>query len=179
MTKVAPVMLVESTRHEDSRGYFSEIFKRELFVAAGLTADFIQENESLSVEAGTVRGVHFQSGSSAQTKLVSVAVGAVFDVAVDLRRSSETFGQHVTMELSGKNGRQLYVPRGFGHAFCTLEPGTIVRYKIDRHYDPSAERTVRWDDPELGIEWPAGAGTVVSPKDASAPLLRHATELFE
>lgn len=177
-TDIGPVV-VEPTRHSDDRGYFSEVFKSDAIVSAGLSDSFIQDNESLSREAGTVRGVHFQVGRSAQTKLVRVVTGALLDIAVDLRHSSPNFGRHVAVELSADNGLQLYIPKGFGHVFCTLEPDTVVQYKIDQAYDPVAERSVRWDDPDLEIDWPAIAGSVVSAKDAAAPLLRDAVDLFE
>ncbi|MEM9044528.1 MAG: dTDP-4-dehydrorhamnose 3,5-epimerase [Pseudomonadota bacterium] len=142
--------------------------------------DFVQDNHSYSADTGTLRGLHFQAPPSAQTKLVRVARGSVLDVAVDIRRGSPTFGQWVAEELSAENGAQLLVPRGFLHAFITLEPHTEVLYKVDAFYDPNADGAVRFDSPELGIDWGMEPDKIIlSDKDAAAPAFADFTSPFE
>ncbi len=177
-TDLAGVIIIEPVRHGDARGYFCETFRRSDFEKAVGAVDFVQENESMS-RRGVLRGLHYQSGASAQAKLVRVSRGSIVDVAVDLRRSSPTFGRHIAVELSAANGRQLFVPRGFAHGFAVLEDDTVFQYKVDNYYDPSSERSVSPFDPALGIAWPFGADeAIVSDKDALAPMLCEA-ELFE
>ena len=178
-TALADVVLVEPARFGDDRGYFSETYKAAAMAEHGLPTDYCQDNESLSRTPGTVRGIHFQLPPFAQAKLVRVVAGSIYDVAVDLRRSSPTFGQFVGAELSAINGHQLLIPAGFGHAFCTLEPNTTVSYKVNAAYSPESEGAVRWNDPTLGIPWPDVAGSVVSDKDAAAPTLADDPVLFE
>lgn len=169
---ISEVKLVVARRHADDRGYFSETWNRRSFAEAGLDADYCQDNHSLSRRRGTVRGLHFQAPPSAQTKLVRVLRGSVFDVAVDIRRGSPTFARHVAVTLSADDGAQLLVPRGFAHGFCTLEDDTEVLYKVDQFYDPACDLGLRWDDPALEIPWPIPSEqAVLSDKDRALPLL--------
>lgn len=168
--EIPEVLLLRPQRFSDDRGYFFESYNTQRFAAAtGVQVTFVQDNQSLSHSIGTVRGLHFQRPPLAQAKLVGVARGRIFDVAVDARRGSPTFGQHVTAELSGENGRQVYVPEGFLHGFMTLEPDTLVFYKASAFYSASADGCVRWDDPDLAIAWPSPGPARLSPKDAAAP----------
>ena len=169
--EIAGLKLITPRRFEDGRGFFSETYsERDLKEAAGLTDTFVQDNFSLSARAGTIRGLHFQRAPHAQTKLVRVNRGRIFDVAVDLRRSSPTYGKHVVVELSRDNWAQLYVPIGFAHGFCTLEADTEVVYKTSNPYAPEAEGGIVWSDPSLAINWPVNPQDVtVSDKDALLP----------
>ena len=166
-------------RFSDDRGYFSEIFKLEEFERRVESANFVQVNESLSVRAGTVRGIHFQTPPRVQGKLVRCVSGAVFDVAVDLRCGSPSFGRWVAATLTAATGNQLWIPEGFGHAFTTLEPNAIVSYRITDYYCPEHDKGVAWDDPEIGIDWPAVAdrGTL-SAKDRQQPRLAELPAYF-
>jgi dTDP-4-dehydrorhamnose 3,5-epimerase len=153
----------------DDRGMFSETYKKPFLESAGISIDFIQDNRSESKKVFTVRGLHYQMPPFAQTKLVAVQQGRIFDVAVDLRRSSPTFSKHIGVELTAEGGEQLLVPAGFAHGFCTLEPDTIVSYKVDNIYSPTHERILHWQTPALGIPWPCKAGEAfLSAKDAAA-----------
>lgn len=167
-TEIPDVWLIEPVRHYDKRGYFCETFRRDEFERAiGHTVDFVQENESLS-HHGVVRGLHYQAGGASQAKLVRVSEGRIIDVAVDLRQSSPTFGRHVSVELSSDNGRMLFIPRGFAHGFAVLSDTARFSYKVDNYYCPQAERTLRLDDPAVGVEWPFGrTGMLLSDKDAA------------
>lgn len=160
------VWLIEPVRHGDARGYFCETFRADLFRAAtGIDPQFVQENESMS-RRGVVRGLHYQKSSAAQAKLVRVAQGTIVDVAVDLRRSSPTFGRYIAVELSDANARQLYVPRGFAHGFAVLSDTARFLYKVDNYYCPEAECTLRYDDPSVGVAWPVAPDEMIlSPKD--------------
>ena len=171
-TSLPGVKILTPRRFGDHRGFFSESYNRETFAAAGLHYVFVQDNHSLSAEAGTIRGLHFQAPPRAQDKLVRCGRGALFDVAVDIRKGSPTYGRWVGVELSFQNGRQLLVPAGFAHGFCTLEPDTEIIYKCTDTYAPESEGAVRWNDPEIGIDWPLGdRAPVLSEKDArAAPL---------
>lgn len=156
----------------DGRGFFSETYSARRFEQAGITDLFVQDNHSLSAQVGTVRGLHFQIAPHAQSKLVRVVRGAILDVALDIRRGSPTFGQHIAVELSAEAWNQLFVPIGFAHGFCTLQPDTEVLYKVNAYYAPEAEFGVLWCDEELGIDWPIGAGNpVLSEKDRRHPRL--------
>lgn len=178
-TAIPDVKLVTPRRHGDARGFFSEVYKKSDWQAAGLILDFVQDNHSLSEPVGTLRGLHFQVGSFAQDKLVRVVRGRIFDVAVDIRRSSPTFGKHVAVELSADNWRQLLVPIGFAHGFLTLEPGTEVLYKVTAPYSASDDRGLAWDDPDLGIVWPLPAGgPTLSDKDRKWPRLKDLADAF-
>ena len=166
-------------RFPDARGWFSEHFSARTFAAAGVVHDWVQDNLAWSEKAGTVRGLHFQSPPSAQTKLVSVLRGAVLDVVVDIRKGSPTYGRHVRAELTAENGLMMLAPRGTAHGLVTLSDDTLVLYKVDGFYDLANDRALRWDDPALGIDWPAVAGSTVSPKDAAAPTLAELPDYFD
>ncbi len=178
-TQLAEVIELTPTRHGDHRGWFAETWNTRRGLEAGIDITWVQDNESLSAEQGTVRGLHFQMAPSAQDKLIRVLDGRIADVAVDLRRSSATFGHHVLVELNAELGNQLFVPKGFAHGFCTLEPNTRVAYKTSGYYDPERDVGLRWNDPDLGITWPVGEGhAVVSAKDGETPLLADAQHLL-
>jgi dTDP-4-dehydrorhamnose 3,5-epimerase len=169
---IADVILVTPARFGDSRGFFSETYNERRFSEAGIGAGFVQDNHSLSAQRGVVRGLHCQIAPSAQGKLVRVVKGAIWDVVVDIRHGSPSFGQYVGAELSAENWAQLWVPAGFLHGFCTLVPETEVIYKVNAEYDPAAERGVAWDDPDLALPWPVKpAEAVLSTKDAMLPRL--------
>ncbi|WP_420453092.1 dTDP-4-dehydrorhamnose 3,5-epimerase [Ilumatobacter sp.] len=179
-TALAGVVEVRPVRHGDDRGWFSEVWRADVLAEAGVDVDFVQDNESFSAAVGTLRGIHYQVAPHPQAKLVRVVDGSIVDVAVDLRRSSATFGRHVAVELTAAEGNQLLVPAGFGHGFVTTSPDTRVAYKVSGRYAPECERAVRWDDPELGIDWPIdGPDPVLSTKDAAAPLLADQPDLFD
>ena len=170
-TSLPGVMRLVPRRFGDDRGWFSEVWSQRTLEASGLSFDWVQDNHSHSVDAGTVRGLHYQAPPMAQTKLVRVARGAVLDVAVDVRKSSPTYGQWVAEELSEENGAQLLVPKGFLHGFVTLTPGTDVLYKVDAFYSGEHDGAVRFDDPDLGVDWGLDPGAAVrSAKDAAAPM---------
>jgi dTDP-4-dehydrorhamnose 3,5-epimerase len=164
------VRLFQPKKLSDARGYFVETFNAQFYAAAGVKSAFVQDNQSLSRIAGTIRGLHFQRPPAAQAKLVRVLRGAIFDVVVDLRRGSHTYGQWCAATLTAERGEQIFVPRGFAHGFCTLEPDTEVAYKVDDYYSPSCEGGIRWDDPGLAISWPIRpADAVISEKDSVLP----------
>jgi len=172
-TALEGVLILTPRRFGDNRGFFSECWNRKVMADHGINYDFVQDNHSLSRQAGTIRGLHFQAPPHAQAKLVRCGRGALFDVAVDIRRGSPTFGQWVGVELSAENGRQLLIPAGFLHGFATRLPDTEVIYKCTDYYAPAADGAVRFDDPDIGVQWgidPAQA--VLSDKDAAAPWLR-------
>lgn len=169
-TELPEVILVEPELHRDERGFFLETYHAEKFRAAGITAQFVQDNHSGSRQ-GILRGLHAQYRRP-QGKLVRVVEGEVFDVALDIRRGSSTLGRWVVVPLSAENFRQCYIPPGFAHGFCVLTPFAQVEYKCTEVYDPDDEITIRWDDPDLAIPWPI-ATPVLSAKDASAPTLRE------
>jgi dTDP-4-dehydrorhamnose 3,5-epimerase len=148
------LLLVQPRRFADERGYFTETYNERAFSKAGLTARFVQDNQSHSTRRGTIRGLHFQRPPAVQAKLVRVAQGSVYDVAVDLRRGSPTFGRWVGETLTAREGEQLFIPRGFAHAFCTLEPDTVVIYKVDEFYAPNCDSGLIWNDQTLAIRWP-------------------------
>ena len=170
--RIPEVKLIEFEKRSDERGYFSEVYAKTAFEAAGLEFDFVQDNHSFSIARGTVRGLHFQAPPCAQAKLVRVVRGAIYDVAVDLRRASPTFGQHVFAKISADNWLQIMVPAGFAHGFCTLEPETEVLYKVTSPYEPSADMGVLWNDPALAIDWPVTPDqAILSEKDREHPRL--------
>ena len=169
------VRLVTTPRFGDARGWFSEIYNARRFADAGITAEFVQDNHSLSRPRRTLRGIHFQRPPYAQAKLVRCLRGRIFDVAVDLRRGSPTFARSVGVELSATGGEQLFVPAGFGHAFLTLEDDCEVAYKVDAYYAPESDGGIAWNDDALGIEWPlVGGDPILSDKDAALPSLAFA-----
>ncbi len=178
-TALPAVKIVTPRRFGDERGFFSETWSRKAFAEAGLDLDFVQDNHSLSVAVGTLRGLHFQSPPFAQDKLVRVSRGRVLDIAVDIRASSPEFGRHVAVELSAENGRQLLLPKGFAHGFVTLEPDTEVQYKVTAPYSPENEQGLAFDDPALGIDWgmPAEALTLAE-KDRRYPRLSEMLQFF-
>jgi dTDP-4-dehydrorhamnose 3,5-epimerase len=179
-TAIPDVKILTPKRIDDGRGFFSEVYNRQRFEHAGFKLDFVQDNHSLSTTVGTIRGLHFQTPPFAQDKLVRVVRGRILDVAVDLRRSSPTFGQHVAVELSAENWRQLLVPVGFAHGFCTLEPDTEVLYKVTAYYSAAHDRGLAFDDPTLEVEWPvAPAEAVVSDKDRQHPRLSELRVYFD
>ena len=166
------VPLIIPQRFDDQRGFFAETYSHQKYMEMGINVKFVQDNHSLSSDVGTLRGLHFQAPPHAQSKLVRCGRGAIFDVAVDIRRGSQTYGQWVAYELSAENGHQLYVPMGFAHGFVTLEPDSEIVYKCSDYYAPETEGGLRWDDPAIGIEWPLQGNPTLSEKDALVPLLK-------
>lgn len=178
-TAIPAVKILTPKKFGDHRGFFSETYNSATFAKAGITLTFVQDNHSLSATVGTLRGLHFQSPPFAQDKLIRVARGRILDVAVDLRRSSPTYGQHVAVELSAENWRQLLVPVGFAHGFVTLEPDTEVLYKVSALYAAANDHGLAWDDPALGIAWPLPAdGPTLSDKDRRHPRLADLPAYF-
>jgi dTDP-4-dehydrorhamnose 3,5-epimerase len=170
-TEFDGVKLITPTRFEDPRGYFFESWNRDRFEKHGIALDFVQDNQSFSRQTGTLRGLHYQSPPKAQDKLVSVPSGAVWDVVVDVRKGSATFGKWCGFELSARNGHQLLVPIGFLHGFVTTVPDTVVAYKCTDYYSPDHDGSVRFDDPDLAIDWGIPADqAIISSKDGSASL---------
>ena len=165
-------------RHGDHRGFFAETYSQRAYAALGVDAAFVQDNHSVSAAVGTVRGLHFQAPPAAQAKLVRCGRGAIFDVAVDIRRGSPTYGRWAGYTLSAENGAQLYIPVGFAHGFATLEPESEIIYKCSDYYAPETEGALRWDDPDIGIKWPLTSAPVLSKKDAAAPLLARFNSPF-
>ena len=174
-TKLEGVYIVEPKVFGDERGFFLESWSRRDFEDAGLFYDFVQDNHSRSARKGTLRGIHFQRGASAQAKLVRCVRGAVLDVAVDLRRESPTYKQWVAAELSAENHRMLLIPRRFGHGFLTLTEDVEFLYKADNYYDPAADGGIRWNDPELAVKWGV-TDPILSKKDQTSPFLREIEE---
>jgi dTDP-4-dehydrorhamnose 3,5-epimerase len=167
---IAGVWLITPKRYEDQRGFFAETYSSKRFAELGIDRAFVQDNLSCSSAPGTVRGLHFQRPPKAQSKLVRVVRGSILDVCVDLRRSSPSFGRHLTVELSAEQGNQIFVPAGFAHGFWTMEPDTEVAYKVDDHYAPEHEDGLVWNDRTLAIDWPVtAAAVVISPRDAELP----------
>jgi dTDP-4-dehydrorhamnose 3,5-epimerase len=171
-TALQGVLILTPARFGDERGWFSETWNAARMVAAGLDFAFVQDNHSRSAAVGTLRGLHYQRPPHAQDKLVRCTAGAILDVAVDIRRGSATWGKWVGVELSAANGRQLLVPKGFLHGFVTRAPDTEVQYKCTDLYAPDCDGAVRWDDPDIGIDWGLSGAPVLSAKDAVAPALR-------
>jgi dTDP-4-dehydrorhamnose 3,5-epimerase len=178
-TAIPDVKLMVPSRIRDARGFFSETYRRSAFETIGLSPDFVQENHSLSVDRHTVRGLHYQSPPFAQSKLVRVTQGCVFDVAVDLRASSPTYGRHVFAELSAANWHQLFIPVGFAHGFCTLQPNTEVVYLVTNYYSPAHDFGIAWNDPKLDIKWPIEEdNAILSERDRGHPRLSDIQNVF-
>lgn len=170
--------VIEPVIHGDHRGFFMESYNEQKLQEHGISFNFMQDNQSLSAKAGVIRGLHYQLNPKAQTKLVRAISGAVYDVIVDIRKNSPTFGQWVGVILSEHNHRQLLVPKGFAHGFCTLVPNTQVLYKVDEYYSPEHDRGVLWNDSALGIDWPTSK-PILSDKDKLHPTLQEAEINFE
>lgn len=177
-TELPGVVVLTPARYGDDRGFFSESWNKERLAEAGLAYDFVQDNHSISAKVGTLRGLHFQAPPHAQAKLVRCGRGALYDVAVDIRAGSPTFGKWVGVELSYENGKQLMIPEGFLHGFATRAPDTEIIYKCTDYYAPEADGAVRWDDPEIGIDWGLTGDPVLSEKDAAAPTLAALGPVF-
>lgn len=178
-TEIDGVFTITPHKHGDDRGFLSEVFKRDVLESHGVMNAWDQDNHSYSSERGVVRGLHFQSPPHAQAKLIRVVRGAIYDVAVDIRKSSSTYGRHVGRVLSASNWTQLYMPAGFAHGFCTLEESTEVLYKVSGRYDPKSEGGLLWSDPDLTIDWPIGlSGAIVNARDMAWPTLKHLTSPF-
>lgn len=176
---IKDVRIFRPKKFGDARGFFSETYNKRAFAEAGIDLDFVQDNHSLSTAVGTIRGLHYQGHPFAQDKLVRVVSGRILDVAVDIRKSSPTFGQWVAAEISAEEWNQILVPIGFAHAFCSLEPDTQVIYKVTNYYSPQHDFGIRWSDPDLNIEWPFGEGEVeLSEKDRKQPLFREVKHWF-
>lgn len=167
------VKLLEPKVHGDNRGFFMESYNTAVLKEQNIDHYFIQDNHSLSSDAGVLRGLHYQLNPKGQTKLVRVLSGAIYDVVVDIRKNSPTFGNWVGVILSEYNKRQILVPKGFAHGFCTLVPNTQVFYKVDEFYSPEHDRGILWNDPALGIDWPT-SNPILSDKDKNHPLLKNA-----
>ena len=178
-TEIPDVKILQPRQFKDHRGFFSEVYSTKLLKEAGIDLPFVQDNHSLSVEKGVLRGLHYQVAPMAQDKLIRVVRGSILDVAVDVRRGSPTFGKHVAALVSAENWRQIFVPVGFAHGFVTLEANTEVLYKVSAFYSPQHERGVRWNDPALGINWGVSESqAILSARDTQHPFLRDAQDLF-
>lgn len=177
-TNLDGVVIVEPTVFGDHRGWFTETYSELAFEEYGINIKFVQDNQSFSATKGTLRGLHYQMNPKAQTKLVRCTRGVIFDVAVDIRKGSPTYGQWFGVEISAENKKQLLVPKGFAHAFMTLTDDVEVQYKVDEAYSPENERSILWNDPEIGIRWPIDIKPVLSTKDEVAPILKDADNNF-
>ncbi|MGA0606182.1 dTDP-4-dehydrorhamnose 3,5-epimerase [Phenylobacterium sp. VNQ135] len=182
MTAISPlalpdVLLITPKRFGDVRGWFSETWSRKAMSAAGVDTEFVQDNQALNTKKGTLRGLHFQKAPHAQGKLVRVLQGAIFDVAVDIRPGSPTYGQWAGATLTAEKGEQLWVPRGFAHGYVTLVDDTMLFYKVDGLYAPETEGGLIWNDPDLGIAWPLDGEPVLSEKDQILPRLKDLGEV--
>ena len=179
-TAIADVKMVVPRIFRDDRGFFSETWSAAGFASAGISDTFVQDNHAMSRDVGTLRGLHFQLPPMAQGKLVRVARGSILDVAVDIRRASPTFGQHVAVVLTAANWMQLWVPKGFAHGYCTLEPDTEVIYKVTAPYAPALDRGLSFEDPALGIAWPVARDkAILSDKDKKQPRLAELGTVFD
>lgn len=180
-TKIPGVLIIETDVFKDQRGYFTETYNKSKYEAMGITTEFVQDNRSFSAQKGTLRGLHWQNPPFAQAKLVSCSRGTVMDVAVDIRKGSPTFGQWVSVELSDKNHRQIFIPRGFAHGFLTLTEDVEFCYKCDNVYNKAAEGGMRYDAPEVNVDWGSllmGIEPVLSEKDLTGPALEDSDNQF-
>lgn len=175
-TAIPDVMLVQTQQRQDARGFFMEIYKASAFAGSAIPTAFVQDNCAYSSQ-GVLRGLHYQQEPRAQGKLIMTLKGAIFDVAVDIRQGSATYGQWVGCELSEQNSAMLYVPPGFAHGYCVLSPDALILYKVTDEYAPETERGILWNDPEIGIQWPLDQ-PLVSEKDRRLPVLRAADNTF-
>lgn len=173
------LILITPQRHLDERGYFSELYHQKNIEELGVNDIFVQDNHSLSFRAGTLRGLHFQAPPYAQAKLVRCGRGSIFDVAVDIRKGSPSFGQWKGYNLTSENGHQLYIPVGFAHGFLTLEENSEIVYKCSNYYNSQSEGAVYWDDPDISIDWPLEGHPLLSEKDDRSPLLKDLFSPFE
>ena len=177
--EIPDIKVLVPRRFRDARGFFAETYNRDALHRIGVESDFVQDNSSMSVETGVVRGLHYQIAPTAQVKLVRVLRGSILDVALDIRRSSPTFGRHVSVRLDAEDGKQVLIPVGFAHGFATLEPNTEVFYKVSNYYSPADERGIRWNDPGLGIDWGVDETlAILSERDRLHPMFRDAADLF-
>lgn len=177
-TGIKDLVIIEPAVHGDHRGWFMETYNKEKFAANGITIDFVQDNQSFSAEKGTLRGMHYQLAPHAQTKLIRCTKGAIYDVAVDLRKDSPTFKQWFGIELTAENKKQLLVPQGFAHGFMTIVEDAEVQYKVDNFYHQPSDRSLLWNDETIGIEWPLDVQPVLSEKDLHAPNFEKAEMNF-
>jgi len=177
-TKLDGVLIIEPNVFGDHRGWFTETYNRETFEKSELYLNFVQDNHSFSATKGTLRGLHYQLAPKAQTKLVRCTKGSIYDVAVDIRKGSITFGEWVGIELTAENKKQLLVPKGFAHAFMTLTNEVEVQYKVDELYSPENDRSIIWNDPDIGIKWPIDIEPILSEKDKKASQLINAEHNF-
>lgn len=176
-TTIDGVIIIEPEVHGDHRGWFTETYSEKEYIKNGLNMNFVQDNHSMSAKKGTLRGLHYQEKPKAQTKLVRCTKGRIFDVAVDLRASSVTYGKWVGVELSSENKKQLLIPKGFAHGFVTLCEDVEVQYKVDEYYAPEYDKTIRFDDPDISVNW--GVETpILSEKDKNAPYLKDIKPSF-
>ncbi|MGM7702954.1 dTDP-4-dehydrorhamnose 3,5-epimerase [Pseudalkalibacillus sp. Hm43] len=177
-TNLEGVLIIEPKVFGDHRGWFMETYSDQKLKEYGVHLNFVQDNHSFSASKGTLRGLHYQLDPKAQTKLVRCTKGSIFDVAVDIRKESPTYGQWIGIELTAENKKQLLVPKGFAHAFLTLTDDVEVQYKVDELYSPDHDRGIKWNDPKIGIEWPADLTPILSEKDQNAPSLEGADNNF-
>jgi dTDP-4-dehydrorhamnose 3,5-epimerase len=176
---IPDVKVLVPRKFGDARGWFAEMYNRRTLASLGIDLDFVQDNQAFSAEKGIVRGLHYQVPPMAQDKLVRVLRGAIFDVSVDIRRASPTFGQYVSRVVDAAGRQQLFIPAGFAHGYCTLESNTEVFYKTSNYYSPEHERSILWNDSDLGIDWPISAEeAILSEKDAKAPRFKDVSDLF-
>lgn len=176
-TKFKDLLIVETEVYGDPRGWFTETYTKSKFFENGIDTDFVQDNQSYSSQKGTLRGIHFQINPKAQSKMIRCTRGTIIDTVVDLRKSSDTYKQWFSIELSAENKRQLYIPKGFGHAFLTITDDVEVQYKVDEYYSKEHDRSIMFDDPEIGIDWGI-ENPILSQKDLEAPLLKDSDDNF-
>ena len=176
--KIQGVFEIQLEPKEDHRGFFMRVYDQEIYKKHGIHRDWVQENHSLSVQKGTLRGFHFQLPPAAETKLVRVISGEIYDVFVDLRKGSPTFGKWDSIILSEKNKKMLYIPRGFAHGMCTLKENSAMYYKVDNYYTPEKEFCIKWDDPQLGVKWPLKEEPIISEKDSKAKSFKEFVQKY-